>query len=180
MEDEAQYPGGSRKRVSRAGDAIRNDRQSLEDFRVVDAWRAAHRHVINSFQATLRGRTRGKDIIVAQRHKRRSTIFNKLRRFPGMMLHRMDDVAGCRLIFGDIDALYAFRADFHQARFKHQLRDHPDKYDYIRASKQDGYRGIHDVYKYDVNSKRGTELKGLQIELQYRTISNTLGLPASR
>lgn len=107
---------------------------------------------------------------MAQRHKRRQTIFGKLLRFPGMRLHRMDDVAGCRLIFPDIEALYAFRAGFHEARFKHELKNDPDKYDYIKSPKGDGYRGIHDIYGYDVRSHHGAAYKGLQLELQYRTI----------
>lgn len=164
------YPGGSRERVSRAGSAIRERRATADDYKVVDIWRAAHRHVLNSFQALLRNRTRGKDIVVAQRHKRRSTIFNKMHRYPKMMLHRMDDVAGCRLIFPDIDELYKFRRKFHAAKFRHSLINDAEKYDYIKRPKADGYRGIHDVYRYDVNSIHGADLKGLQIELQYRTI----------
>jgi putative GTP pyrophosphokinase len=170
MSTEQQYPGGSRKRVSRAGDAVRDGNASADDLRVFNLWRGAHAYVINSFQAMLRGRTRGLDIAVAQRHKRRTTIFRKLRRFPEMRLHRMDDVAGCRLIFPDIDALRVFRAGLHSAKFQHKLRNDPDKYDYITTPKPDGYRGIHDVYVYDVRGKGGAAYKGLQIELQYRTI----------
>lgn len=170
MSDIEKYPGGSRERVSKAGDAVRNGSPSIEDYQVIERWRAAHRHVLNSFQAILRTRTRGRDIAVAQRHKRRSTIFGKLRRFPEMRLHRMDDVAGCRLIFGTIEDLYDFRDEFHRAKFKHELRNDPEKYDYIASPKADGYRGIHDIYKYDVRSHHGAALKGLQIELQYRTV----------
>ena len=82
----------------------------------------------------------------------------------------MDDVAGCRLIFQDSEELHAFRKQFHRAKFKHELRNEPEKYDYIARPKSDGYRGIHDIYKYDVNSHHGAAYKGLQIELQYRTI----------
>ena len=81
----------------------------------------------------------------------------------------MDDVAGCRLIFSDINMLYSFREDFHKARFHHKRRNDPDKYDYIKNPKLTGYRGIHDVYVYDVNSLTGRHLKGLMVEIQYRT-----------
>ena len=164
------FPGGSRKRVSRAGDAVRDKVPTAEDLVVIEQWRAAHAYVLNSFQALLRGRTRNQDVVVAQRHKRRSTITGKLRRHPQMRLHRMDDVAGCRLIFRSIEQLYEFREGIHKARFKHELRNDPDQYDYIKRPKPDGYRGIHDIYKYDVNSVHGEAYKGLQIELQYRTI----------
>ena len=101
----AVFPGGSKERVSRAGDAVRVGKPTDEDLEVINTWRAAHRPVLNTFQAILRNRTRRKKIIVAQRHKRRSTIFDKLNRLPGMRLARMDDVAGCRLIFQSIGDL---------------------------------------------------------------------------
>lgn len=159
----------AQSRVSRAGAAIRNGKPSLDDLSVIDQWRAAHRPVLNTFQAILRQRTRKKGIAVAQRHKRKRTIFDKLDRLPKMELAWMDDVAGCRLICPDIEALYAFRKDLHKANFKHRLRNDGDKWDYIKSPKDTGYRGIHDVYDYDVNSESGKGSKGLLIELQYRT-----------
>lgn len=163
------FPGGSKARVSRAGAAVRAGTETLEDLVVVNVWRAAHKPVLNTFQAILRNRTRGSGIVVAQRHKRKRTIFGKLQRLPGMELARMDDVAGCRLIFPNIAALYEFRERLHQARFSHRRRNESDKYDYIKSPKDTGYRGIHDVYEYDVNSVHGAATKGLLIELQYRT-----------
>jgi len=87
-----------------------------------------------------------------------------------MQLARMDDVAGCRLIFRSIKELEKFRSSFHKARFNHKLRNDPDKYNYIKNPKDTGYRGIHDVYEYDVNSENGRALTGLYIEIQYRTL----------
>lgn len=81
----------------------------------------------------------------------------------------MDDVAGCRVICPDVKTLYEFRDAIHRARFDHVLKTNRDKYDYIKAPKPDGYRGIHDVYEYNVGSEEGQHLKGLRIELQYRT-----------
>lgn len=114
------FPGGSKTRVNRAGNAIRDKIAEIEDYLVIEEWRAAHRSVLNTFQAILRNRTRDSKITVAQRHKRRSTIFGKLMRFPEMQLARMDDVAGCRLIFQDIASLDKFRTNFHKARFHHK------------------------------------------------------------
>lgn len=167
--DESSFPGGSKGRVTRAGSNVRARMASLEDFQVIDRWRAAHRAVLNTFQAILRMRTRRTKIVVAQRHKRKRTIFDKLRRFPAMELARMDDIAGCRMIFENTDELYLFRQKFHRARFKHKRRNDVDKYDYIKNPKPTGYRGIHDVYVYDVNSDAGRAYKGLYVELQYRT-----------
>ncbi|WP_248799912.1 RelA/SpoT domain-containing protein [Pseudomonas sp. MWU13-2105] len=164
------FPGGSKSRVNAAGYAIRDNSPTPEDVRVIDEWRAAHRIVLNTFQASLRTRTRGKQIVVAQRHKRKNTIFNKLMRLPKMELSRMDDVAGCRLIFRSIKDLYEFRDDFHKARFKHKRKNEVDKYDYIKNPKPTGYRGIHDIYSYDVRSKNGDQYRGLLLEIQYRTL----------
>lgn len=167
---EATYPGGSKSRVTRAGERIRQGVATDDDLLVIEEWRAAHRGILNTFQAILRNRTRGTKVSVAQRHKRKMTIFDKLDRLPGMQLARMDDVAGCRLIFRSIKDLYTFRSKFHKARFNHKLRNEPDKYDYIKNPKDTGYRGIHDVYEYNVNSETGKALAGLYIEIQYRTL----------
>lgn len=164
------YPGGSKSRVNKAGNSVRDEIANKEDLDIIEEWRAAHRGVLNTFQAILRTRTKHADITVAQRHKRKNTIFNKLRRFPNMNLARMDDVAGCRLIFQDIKELNHFREKFHKARFKHRRRNNEEKYNYILYPKNTGYRGIHDVYEYDVNSTAGQDLAGLYIEIQYRTL----------
>lgn len=170
MATDSTYPGGSKSRVNKAGENVRNGVASDEDLQVIETWRAAHRGVINTFQAILRNRLKGQRVIVAQRHKRRLTIFDKLTRLPGMQLSRMDDVAGCRLIFRNERELQKFRARLHTARFNHKLRHDSDKYDYISHPKSTGYRGIHDVYEYDVNSEAGKSLKGLYVEIQYRTL----------
>jgi ppGpp synthetase/RelA/SpoT-type nucleotidyltranferase len=163
------FPGGSKSQVNRAGNNVRNGHRTPGNLKIIDEWRAAHRAVLNTFQAILRTRTRGTGVVVAQRHKRRSTIFGKLRRFPEMQLSRMDDVAGCRLIFSSVKELYSFRRKFLEARFNHHRRNATDKYDYISKPKLTGYRGVHDVYEYDVNSEAGRSLKGLMVEIQYRT-----------
>lgn len=167
---QAGFPGGSKSRVNRAGEQVRANTATSEDLHVIDEWRAAHRSVLNTFQAILRGRTRNTGITVAQRHKRRRTIFDKLHRIDKMQLSRMDDVAGCRLIFKDIAALYNFREKLHKARFRHHLRNDVDRYDYIKQPKDTGYRGVHDIYEYDVNSTVGRGLVGLYVEIQYRTL----------
>ena len=169
-DQQSAFPGGSKSRVNRAGKAIAAGEGSDDDFEVLDTWRSAHRAVLNTFQAILRIRAKDKPITVAQRHKRKATIIDKLQRIPGMALARMDDVAGCRLIFDNQKDLATFRESLHRAKFRHKLRNDIDKYDYQKHPKSTGYRGIHDVYEYDVNSIAGAPLKGLLIELQYRTL----------
>lgn len=164
-------PWGSKGLLNRAGEGFRSKRKlSAEEFHAVENWRAAHKHILNTFQAILRNRTKGARIEVAQRLKRRPTIVDKLFRESKMQLARMDDVAGCRLIFRDTKSLEAFRKQLHQARFKHKRKNEDDKYDYLKHPKESGYRGIHDIYEYDANSKKGRVFRGLLLELQYRTL----------
>lgn len=87
-----------------------------------------------------------------------------------MALSRMHDIAGCRIIFGDIDQLRQFRGGVHRSEARHELIGGDDRYDYIAHPKSSGYRGIHDVYKYHVRSAAGEKWNGLRIEVQYRTL----------
>lgn len=88
-----------------------------------------------------------------------------------MQLGRMHDIAGCRVIFPNVELLNSFREDVHKARFAHTRRSTDDeKWNYITHPKPDGYRGIHDVYEYDTRSNQGRAWKGLLIEIQYRTL----------
>ena len=167
-------PEFSKGRVNRAGYAVRDGTSTPEDIKVIENWRAAHNKILNDWQAALRGRCKGKDIVFAQRLKRRATIFDKLTRQPEMELARMHDIAGCRLIFKDIAALKDYRNKLHKSWMKHIRRkanEVPDPYDYIQNPHPDnsGYRGIHDVYQYCARPGRGTEWNNLLVEIQYRT-----------
>lgn len=164
-------PEHSKSRVNQAGDSIREETATPEDMLVIENWRASHNHILNSWQATLRNRCKGKGIIFAQRLKRRSTIFNKLQREPDMELARMHDIAGCRLIFKNIKELNQYRESLHNSRMKH-IRKSPTRYDYISTPASSGYRGIHEVYAYNnvMRKDRPQEWNGLLVEIQYRTI----------
>ena len=129
-------PWGSKGAVNRAGELLRARAPIVgPDADALENWRASHNAVLNTFQAILRGRTKAKGIVVAQRLKRRATIVDKLDREPKMQLARMDDVAGCRLIFADVKSLRDFRGKFLQAKFAHKRKNDISKYDYIAAPK---------------------------------------------
>jgi (p)ppGpp synthase/HD superfamily hydrolase len=100
MADDA-APWKSKGAVNRAGMAVRNGTQTEDDVATINAWRAAHFVVLNTFQALLRTKIKviGTDAKIGQRHKRRNTIFDKLTRLPDMQLAALQDVAGCRVIF---------------------------------------------------------------------------------
>jgi putative GTP pyrophosphokinase len=165
------HPRYSRKQVTKAGARIAAKKGTFDDIVILENWRASHAWVINTFQVNLRRRSRGTDIVVGTRLKRRVTIANKLQRFPQMQLGRMHDIAGCRVIFPDIKSLNEFRQDLHRARFAHTRRSvEEERWNYILHPKADGYRGIHDVYEYESRPESGQLWKGLLIEIQYRTL----------
>lgn len=161
---------GSKAAINRAGEAIRAKALTESHTIALESWRMAHRQVIHTFEAMLRARAKNLPIQVAQRLKRRRTIVDKLSRFPRMELARMDDVAGCRLIFNSIEELHEFRDKVHRAKFKHVLKNEKGKYDYIESPTARGYRGIHDVYEYRARKGRSAKYNGLLIEIQYRTV----------
>jgi putative GTP pyrophosphokinase len=164
----------SRGELDRAGERIRAGAATQTDLIMLDNWRAAHLYVINTFQSSLRSRrsrfAHGAGVTIAQRLKRRPTIIDKLRREEGMSLSRMHDIAGCRLIFQNVETITQFRKGVLSSRAGHELVGDRDRYDYIVKPKPSGYRGIHDVYKYNVGSTGGVKWNGLRVEIQYRTI----------
>lgn len=171
MAKQEEFPHwGSKGAINRAGEALRGGKLERGHAAILESWRMAHRDVINSFQSLLRARAKDLDVQVAQRLKRRSTIIDKLSRHDGMQLARMDDVAGCRLIFPSIKMLHEFRSKVHHAKFKHIRKNEKDKYNYIERPSDRGYRGIHDIYEHRSKSKKGNpRCDGLLIEIQYRT-----------
>lgn len=164
-------PKFSKSRVNKAGHAIGLGAATPEDIEVMENWRASHAYILNTFQATLRNRSRDTNAVVGTRPKRRATIENKVRRYPDMQLARMHDIAGCRIIFDTIEDLLNFRNDLHAARFNHKRRgaDNEERWNYLVHPKPDGYRGVHEVYEYDVRSEGGKTWNGLNIEIQFRT-----------
>jgi putative GTP pyrophosphokinase len=168
-------PKYSRGRVDRAGRSIAEQAFDQEDVDVLENWRASHAHILNTFKQLLYNRAPRHDVIVAQRLKRRPTIVDKLTRFPDMNLSRMHDIAGCRLIFPSIEELQAFRSELNSGRFDHKRRNEGDgRWNYLDHPKEDGYRGIHDAFKYEVEPKdrrmkTAQPWNGMLIEIQYRT-----------
>lgn len=164
------FPIYSKTKVENAGKNIRKGIFTEEDIKIIENWRISHNHILNSWQAILRNRCKGKNIIFAQRLKRKNTILDKLSRENEMNLARMHDIAGCRLIFENIEELYKFREDLHKSRFKHEKRHSNTRYDYISCPKEDGYRGVHDVFSYKSSRNHKKHWDGLLIEIQYRTL----------
>ncbi|QQS22340.1 RelA/SpoT domain-containing protein [Candidatus Saccharibacteria bacterium] len=171
-------PDYSKTTANRAGRALASGKLTGKDYRdaaeIVNAWRICHAYPLNTFNATLRKKTtKYRGAIVAQRLKRLPTIIDKLQRQPNMDLTRMQDIGGVRAIVNNLNELAELRHDYEEkGRFSHELFDVDD---YIGSPKQDGYRGVHLIYKYNNSLARNSkgnpsQYKGLFIEVQLRTL----------
>ncbi|MFL1732227.1 RelA/SpoT domain-containing protein [Moraxella oculi] len=154
----------SKKQVKRAGEVLAKNPKDAEAMAVLSEWRSLHAHPINTFQAMLRNKKGLKNATIVQRLKRTPSIIRKIQRFEGMNLARMQDIGGIRVILPNIKDVYKLHDSLIHGKHQHEPVLPPK--DYILYPKDDGYRSLHQVFKY--NSHKG-ELKGLQIELQIRT-----------
>lgn len=165
-------PKYTKGQINRAGDILagtdgvpeEEDAHFADD--VLANWRAAHGYPINTFQATLRHKLKTIDAkaIVAQRLKRTPSIVLKLQRFPSMKLARMQDIGGLRAVVSSISKVRRLQQSYVEAVFQHEMISSKD---YISNPKNDGYRGIHIIYRY--SNLRAPEYDGLSIEMQFRT-----------
>ena len=165
-------PDFSKNQINLAGKVLRNQKEVSEiEYRkaiqIADKWRACHAYPINTFQATLRTKLRGREnVIVAQRLKRMATIIKKLEYNHEMQLTTMQDIGGVRVVLPNIKSVYSLVNDYiNNKRLLHELYNHKD---YILSPRdEDGYRSIHLMYKYKNN--QNVIYNGLRIELQIRT-----------
>jgi putative GTP pyrophosphokinase len=163
-------PQFSANRATKAGNRISKNKPLPDDWVVFENFRNSHSYILNTFRPTLINHiSNKKSTVFAQRLKRKNTIIDKLKSGRAKDYGKMHDLAGCRLVFKSIVELEKYRRKLHGARFKH-IRTNGDKYNYITSPKDTGYRGIHDVYSYQVTSEGGKKYNGLLIEIQYRTV----------
>ena len=169
-------PEYSKNSINKAGRNLAKNILKGGDYRnaaeIVNAWRTCHAYPLSTFNATLRRKTANyRGAVVAQRLKRLPTIIDKLQRQPTMDLTRMQDIGGVRAIFNDMIELEELRGKYEEpGRFSHKLFDVDN---YVVAPKDDGYRGIHLIYKYNNTLDRSgnaAQYKGLFIEVQLRTL----------
>lgn len=164
----------SRSRTNRAGDRIRELLQQgdpdvdrlAKELEIVEAFRLAHAAPLKRVAAGIRYyvsqystvQTEAGGPVVGQRLKRMRTIGDKLFREPHMDLSRMEDIGGCRALFGSVDEIDALIADLRgQSRWR-IVRER----DYIREPKEvSGYRAYHLVVAKDA----------CRIEIQLRSLT---------
>ena len=159
----------SKARFRKIGDKLRHgEALNADEEAMFSAFRVGHLPIMSDTYH-LADNLMPNDVNVGARLKRRQTIVAKLTsRANQMDVTRMNDIAGCRLVFSSLTQLNQWRRKFAsemENRFDKRFPD--DKYDYIRDPDfQTGYRGIHEVFQ---DRDENASVHAL-IEIQYRTI----------
>lgn len=169
---EFEAPAFSKKRVVEAGDALRGHLHSVSPeavqiFKIAHNWRASHvipmRHLRAELAAKVRKMKGG--AITAARMKRMRSIRKKLRSSP-ITLYQMQDIAGCRAILSNQDAVNKL-LDSYRSQANHVLHR---EYDYISNPKAGGYRSHHLIFRYNGAGDFGSlNSNSLMVEVQLRT-----------
>lgn len=132
---------------------------------ILNNWRAIHSYPLTSMRKFLGSKKSNKfSFLITQRLKRLSSIEDKLQRYPEMKLTNMQDIGGIRIIVetkNELDQLFSdLTKNGNQSHSLERVKN------YINEPKNDGYRSIHLIYKY--NSPNAV-YNGLLIEVQLRT-----------
>ena len=146
--------------------------QDEEALDVVNNWRSSHGYPLYVIRKRLEARAKkiSSQAIVAQRLKRLASIERKLREssYRNMTLTQIQDIGGCRAILPTIgDALKLVEQFTRSSRMRSILLRSPN--DYISHPKEDGYRGVHLVFKFQAESERFEMFNGHRIEIQIRS-----------
>ena len=168
----------SKKELNRISKRIVENTDTIEDLQKLSDFRAEHSKIIKSFVWSLRSIINNKKIklsnrnriIISQRLKRLPSIIGKLKRFPELRLSRMQDLAGARIILPNIKDTEEVANYLKNKVYKQKDRNNflfVREKNYILEPKEDGYRSIHQIFKYQ--GKKESQLEGYQIELQIRT-----------
>lgn len=165
----------SKNQVKKAGECIRKKNGDIEkSIEIIQQYRAAHLYPLMIIKNLVWKHTQkiNKNAIIARRLKRLPTIIDKLRRETldgitpnSIVVTRMSDIGGCRVILNNRDELYELQASLNKSRTTHKTKKIRD---YILEPKRSGYRGIHRIYNCYEKDKEH-QWKGFDIEVQLRT-----------
>ncbi len=170
--------GYSKSKVNWAGDILISETSHLKEveraLEILDNWRAIHRYPMHIFKKRLKGVSEKLDeeSLAVQRLKRLPSILKKLQRKyygnePTMKLSQMQDIAGCRVVMSNVEVVKKlYKEGYIRGDLKHKKVNEKD---YITKPKEDGYRGIHLMYKYKSDKEGKKEYNGLLVEVQIRS-----------
>lgn len=167
-----EVPSFSKKQVIEAGDALKGRLPSvsphtLQVFKIAHNWRASHIIPMQHLRAELSAKARKLqgNVITAARLKRMRSIREKLRNSP-ISLYQMQDIAGCRAILSDLDAVSQI-LNVYRSESNHIIHR---EYDYVNSPKLGGYRSHHLVCRYfGEDDFQSLNRNSLMVEIQLRT-----------
>ena len=171
----------SKNQVRKAGENVKDDKATDEDYKTISLWRSKHISIMTAMvNAINRKKVKNlKAIIVARRLKRLSSIEFKLKRFPNMKLDTMQDIAGVRVVFKELQQVTNFQMLMEQI---YSNEDRKIKFklistkDYIQEPKDDGYRSIHQIFEHK-DAKMHLELQiRTQLQHYWATAVEVLGM----
>lgn len=174
----------TKREVDRAGDILIKENSSKENIgaalAALDNWRSAYSFPLHTFKIRLKRVSSQIDsgALVVQRLKRTPAIIKKLKRRyggckPTMNLSQMQDIGGCRSVLKDVKLVKKLCDEYYHIDINTRGKscdlkhDFKNRKDYINYPKNDGYRSIHLIYKY--NSDKTTKYNGLLVEIQVRS-----------
>lgn len=171
----------AKNRVRKAGENIRNDKATPDDYKNVSSWRSIHIPIMTAMVNAINRKLNIhslKAIIVARRLKRLTSIEFKLKRFKDMKLDRMQDIAGVRVVFKELQQVKKFQKSMEETYLKGSRKFKLiDTKDYIASPKNDGYRSIHQIFEYKNASKMRLELQiRTQLQHYWATAVEVLGM----
>lgn len=144
-----------------------------EALEIVNNWRSSHSWPLLSTRLSLMARAKKvhDEALISQRLKRLPAILSKLRRFKKMKFTQMQDIGGCRAVLPSVTMVEKLDRLYQRAAARRQPHQPEciERYDYIVKPKDDGYRGIHLVYKYHTPAAKYAKHDGLRIEIQLRS-----------
>jgi ppGpp synthetase/RelA/SpoT-type nucleotidyltranferase len=166
-------PKYKKSEVDKAGETLKKETVTNSEIGealiIMNNWRSSHSFPMHIFKKRLSTKAKkiDKTALVVQRLKRSPSIIKKLHRgqTQTMKLSQMQDIGGCRAVLANVKLVKRLTNLYIKSRgLKHKRVNYKD---YIQNPKQDGYRGVHLIYKYKSDKKNTYD--GLLIEIQMRS-----------
>ncbi|MCQ2234213.1 MAG: hypothetical protein MJZ24_05675 [Paludibacteraceae bacterium] len=159
----------SQNEYRRLGERIKKNAENIsnEDLKLLQNYRITYRQPLATVFSELEQLAQRVDpnCVCAYRVKRIESIVSKLKRQPKMMLDRVGDIAGCRCIMSNIDAVYRLyniliqKSD--EKKLSFEIKGKTRDYNKEPSSNDPGYKSIH-LYAHVGNRS---------IEIQLRDMS---------
>ena len=165
--------------IKRIGEKLRNEIELTKEEKLeFDDFKETYSIIIDLFTAELKKIKISEQDLIISRTKRIQSIVSKLCRLKNAQLKGINDIAGTRIIFKNMENLENFIDILENTKlenFEEKIYKDKDQYNYIKNPKSDGYRSIHKVFYYSSNipyftlNEKSFNLENKKIELQLRT-----------